>query len=51
MATKLSDVMAKLPPARRAKIATRTLELIAESMTLQEIRKARKLTHKSITEL
>ena len=44
MAIKLSDVMEKLPPARRAKIQARVKELIAENITLQDIRKARKLT-------
>ncbi|MEH2398110.1 helix-turn-helix domain-containing protein [Nostoc sp.] len=51
MATKLSDVMGKLPPARRAKIQARAQELIAENMTLQDIRKARKLTQESMAEL
>ncbi len=44
MATKLSDVMEKLPPARRAKIQARAQELIAENMKLQNIKKAKKLT-------
>ncbi len=51
MATKLSDVMEKISPARRAKIEARTQQLIAENMTLQDIRKARKLTQESIAEL
>jgi transcriptional regulator with XRE-family HTH domain len=50
MAKKLSDVMAELPPARRAKIEARAQELIAENMTLQDIRKARKLTQESMAE-
>ncbi|MEH2415008.1 hypothetical protein [Nostoc sp.] len=44
MATKLTNVMEKLPPARLAKIQARTQELIAENMKLQDIIKARKLT-------
>ncbi|WP_267871610.1 hypothetical protein [Nostoc sp. CHAB 5715] len=44
MATKLSDVIEQLPPARRAKIEAHAQELIAENMKLQDIRKARKLT-------
>ncbi|WP_414516899.1 hypothetical protein [Nostoc sp. PCC 9305] len=44
MTTQLSDVMEKLTPARRAKIQDRVQELIAENITLQDIRKARKLT-------
>ncbi|AFZ26955.1 Helix-turn-helix protein [Cylindrospermum stagnale PCC 7417] len=51
MVTKLSDIMAKLPPARRAKIEARTQELIAENMTLQDIRKAKKLTQESMAEI
>lgn len=50
MPTKLSDVMAELPPARRAKIEARAQELIAENMTLQDIRKARKLTQEFMAE-
>ncbi|MBS9383016.1 MAG: XRE family transcriptional regulator [Dolichospermum sp. BR01] len=51
MATKLSDIMAKLPPERRAKIEARAQELILENMTLQDMRKARKLTQESMAEL
>ena len=51
MATKLSDIIEKLPPARRAKIEARTQALIAENMALQESIKGKKLTQKSITEL
>ncbi|MBC1240439.1 helix-turn-helix domain-containing protein [Nostoc sp. 2RC] len=50
MAKKLSDIMAQLPPARRAKIEAHAQELIAENMTLQDIRKARKLTQESMAE-
>ncbi|WP_260446132.1 hypothetical protein [Nostoc sp. UCD121] len=41
MATKMSDVIEKLPPARRAKIQALAQELIAENMKLKDIRKAR----------
>ncbi|MBD2503228.1 helix-turn-helix domain-containing protein [Anabaena azotica] len=51
MAKKLSDVMAQLPPERRAKIEARVQALIAENMTLQDMRKARKLTQESMAEL
>lgn len=44
MATKLSDVMEKFPPARRTKIEVRAQKLIAENIKLQDIRIARKLT-------
>ncbi|MFN6536438.1 MAG: XRE family transcriptional regulator [Nostoc sp. EkiNYC01] len=50
MVKKLSDVMAELPPERQAKIEARAQELIAENMTLQDIRKARKLTRESMAE-
>jgi transcriptional regulator with XRE-family HTH domain len=51
MATKLSDIMAQLPPERRAKIEARAQELILENMTIQDMRKARKLTQESMAEL
>ena len=51
MATKLSDIMAQLPPEQRAKIEARAQELILENMTLQDMRKARKLTQESMAEL
>jgi transcriptional regulator with XRE-family HTH domain len=51
MPKKLSDVMAQLPPERRAKVEARAQALIAENMTLQDMRKARKLTQESMAEL
>ncbi|MDB9308341.1 MAG: XRE family transcriptional regulator [Aphanizomenon gracile PMC649.10] len=51
MATKLTDIMAQLPLERRAKIEARAQELILENMTLQNMRKARKLTQESMAEL
>ena len=51
MVTKLSDIMAQLPPERQAKIEARAQELILENMTLQDMRKARKLTQESMAEL
>jgi DNA-binding XRE family transcriptional regulator len=44
MAITLKDKMKGLSPARRKKVEARTAELIAEEMTLQELRHARKLT-------
>jgi DNA-binding XRE family transcriptional regulator len=41
---KLNEVIAKLPAARRKKVEARAQALIAEEMTLQDIRKARQLT-------
>lgn len=42
MAKKLSDIMAQLPPERRAKIEVRAQQLIDENRRLQDMRKARK---------
>lgn len=47
MATKLSDVMEKIPPPPQARIQARTEKLIAENIKLQDIKKARNLTYKS----
>jgi len=44
MAVTLKDKMKGLSPARRKKIEARTAQLIAEEMTRQELRHARKLT-------
>lgn len=40
----LKDMLQALPVERRAKIEARTRELVAEEMTLRELRRARKLT-------
>jgi DNA-binding XRE family transcriptional regulator len=50
MATRPSDVMPQLPPARRAEIEASAQELILENMTPQDMRKARKLTQESMAE-
>jgi transcriptional regulator with XRE-family HTH domain len=42
--TNLEQIRKRLNPARRKKIEARAAELIAEEMTLQELRRARKLT-------
>ena len=42
--TNLEQIRKKLSPVRRKKIEARAAELIAEEMTLQELRRARKLT-------
>src|SRR5437773_9070371 len=44
MAVNVNDKIKKLSPAQRKKVEARAAELIAEEMTLQELRKARKLT-------
>ncbi|HWB16335.1 MAG TPA: XRE family transcriptional regulator [Vicinamibacterales bacterium] len=42
--TKLERIKKGLSPARRKKIAARAAQMIAEEMSLQELRQARKLT-------
>lgn len=44
MATNVDDTIKKLRPLQRKKVETRAAELIAEEMTLRELRHARKLT-------
>ena len=48
MTVSLDDMMAGLDPERRRQIEERAKELIAEEMTLRELRKARKLTQASV---
>src|SRR5260370_24164346 len=42
--TNLERIRKELSPARRKKVAARAAQLVAEEMTLQELRRARKLT-------
>ena len=44
MSTNVNDKIKKLSPAQRKKVEARADELIAEEMTLRELRHARKLT-------
>jgi len=44
MPTNVDDVIRKLSPAKRKKVEARAAQLIAEEMTLRELRHARKLT-------
>lgn len=46
----LDNVMDKLSPARQRKVAARAQELIAEELTLQDIRKAQKLTQEQMAQ-
>ncbi len=48
MAQNVDDVIAGLDPERRRKVEERAAELIAEEMTLRELRKARHLTQVSL---
>jgi DNA-directed RNA polymerase specialized sigma subunit len=44
MPTKVDDIIKKLPPAQRRQVEARAAQLIAEEMTLRDLRHARKLT-------
>lgn len=44
MAVNVNEKLNKLSPARRKRVEARAAELIAEEMTLRELRRARKLT-------
>lgn len=44
MAKNVDEIIRKLSPAQRRKVETRAAQLIAEEMTLREMRHARKLT-------
>jgi len=44
MATNVNDIIRKLSPAQRKKVEARAVQLIAEEMTLRDLRHARKLT-------
>ena len=48
MAVNIDDVIAKLDPALRREVEEMAAELIAEEMTLRELRKARRLTQDSV---
>jgi DNA-binding XRE family transcriptional regulator len=50
MPTNVDDIIKKLSPARRKKVEARAAELMAEEMTLRQLREARKLTQVSIAE-
>ena len=44
MAVNVNDKIRNLSPAQRKRVEARSAELMAEEMTLRELRKARKLT-------
>ncbi|MHC4696398.1 MAG: helix-turn-helix domain-containing protein [Planctomycetota bacterium] len=48
MATTLDKMIKRLPRERRAKVEARAAELIAEEMTLRDMRKARELTQAEV---
>ncbi len=51
MGVDLDTMLQRVSPERRAKIEARANELIAEEMTLQDLRKARALTQVRLAEL
>ena len=51
MGNTLKERMSKLPAGRRAKIEARADELLAEEMSLKDLRKARELTQEHMAEL
>lgn len=48
MPVTLEEKLSRLPPDRRARIEERARQLIAEEMSLRELRRARRLTQKRI---
>ena len=50
MTTTLKDKMKKLPAARRKMVEARAAELIAQEMTLRELRQAHRRTQERIAE-
>ena len=44
MALNVNDIIGSLPPSRRRRIEKRAAKLIADEMTLQELRRARAMT-------
>lgn len=51
MSKDLDEIMRELPPERRERIEKRAKELIDEHMTLQDIRKAQKLTQERMAQI
>ncbi|HEV2991505.1 MAG TPA: helix-turn-helix domain-containing protein [Candidatus Angelobacter sp.] len=48
MPKNVNDIISKLNPAQRKKVETRAAQLIAEEMTLQQLRQACKLTQQKV---
>lgn len=51
MGTNLKKKLEQLPSSRREKIQKRTADLVAEEMTLQELRRAHKSTQEKIAQI
>jgi len=48
MSKNVNDIIKKLSPAQRKKVETRAAQLIAEEMTLRQLRQACKLTQEKV---
>src|SRR5437660_12622479 len=48
MPRNVNDIISKLSPAQRKRVETRATQLIAEEMTLQQLRQACKLTQQKV---
>ena len=48
MPRNVNDIIDKLSPAQRRKVEARAAQLIAEEMTLRQLRQARKLTQQKV---
>jgi DNA-binding transcriptional regulator YiaG len=48
MSRNVNDIIKKLSPAQRRKVETRAAQLIAEEMTLRQLRQACKLTQEKV---
>ena len=51
MGKTLKERLSKLPSGRRAKVEARAAELLADEMSLKDLRKARELTQEHMAEL
>jgi len=51
MATTLQEMMDRLPAERRQRVKERTEALVAEELTLRDLRKARDLTQQHVAEV
>jgi DNA-binding XRE family transcriptional regulator len=48
MPRNVNDIIEKMTPSQRKKVETRAAQLIAEEMTLQELRRARRITQQKV---
>jgi DNA-binding transcriptional regulator YiaG len=51
MPVNVNEVIRKLSPAERKKVERRAAEIIAEEMSLRDLRKARKLTQTRVAKI